>query len=277
MAFITPSPLSPEKGTPLAVSVKLASTGGNDSLQETLLAAYATGQEYFTDNTNAWNKVHILLKSDVGGQQKWMIFDASSDPASGSLSLSSEARDVFEVQKVIIYDFDGGKIELNRSQLNPADFDFDLSSPPPPPAGGYPYTDNFLDGSFGTYQFATNNGVSITPSWGAINLVAGASQTTSYELLTHLSPAGAITPTGFLNVSINVINVNINGSFILNVYDQSDILLITSSIGVFGTGLMTSGNVSIAGPSVGRIELIKANTPWESIDVTIDSVTVTLV
>ena len=42
-------------------------------------------------------------------------------------SISEKARDVFQVQSVQIFDFDGGVLDIYRSQLTTADFDIDLT------------------------------------------------------------------------------------------------------------------------------------------------------
>lgn len=80
---------------------------------------------YFSDSLN-WYRVNIVYKSSEGSQYEIVEFDASQSVPVGSFLVSDKARDEFQVIKIKILDFDGGFLEIPRSQLNSEDFDISL-------------------------------------------------------------------------------------------------------------------------------------------------------
>jgi hypothetical protein len=126
MAYITPSPLAPTKGTPLSVKFTKSLLQGDASFQ-------AAADAFFSDSTN-WKSVEIVMKSTTGSQTETMIFDCDNldDEVFTDFLISDKSRDIWEVQTVIVFDFDGGHLTLSVSagQVNPTDFNFDVSSPP---------------------------------------------------------------------------------------------------------------------------------------------------
>jgi hypothetical protein len=78
--------------------------------------------EYFSNSLN-WCRVNVIYKSSEGSQYEIVEFDASQTIPSGSFLVSEKARDEFQVVKVKILDFDGGFLEIPRSQLDSEDFD----------------------------------------------------------------------------------------------------------------------------------------------------------
>jgi alpha-tubulin suppressor-like RCC1 family protein len=89
---------------------------------ELALVASVVQSTYFSDPAN-WNKVSISYKSADGNQRTAVLFDATQTTPEGDFLVSEKARDSFEVQKIVIRDFDGGKHEVLRTELNAAEFD----------------------------------------------------------------------------------------------------------------------------------------------------------
>lgn len=82
---------------------------------------------YFSDSDN-WYRVNVIYKSSPGTQYEIVEFDATQETPVGNFLISERARDVFEVQKIRILDFDGGFLEIPRSDLTVADFDVSIGS-----------------------------------------------------------------------------------------------------------------------------------------------------
>jgi len=61
----------------------------------------------------------------------------SSVVADDYFSDSDKALDIFEVQKIVIVDFDAGSITIPRSQLTTSEFDIDMSTVTPPVSSTY--------------------------------------------------------------------------------------------------------------------------------------------
>jgi hypothetical protein len=89
---------------------------------------------FFQDTSN-WSKIILFYKSDTGGQKSKVIFDATQASPAANFLISEKARDIFEINSIIIYDFDKGYYEIPRASLPPAEFDVVIAS-------GYR---NFLD------------------------------------------------------------------------------------------------------------------------------------
>ena len=120
--YISPSPIAPTKGTPLSVDLVKADLLNDASFQ---LAA----DNYFKNTLN-WKSVEITMTS-TGGQSETMIFDCDNLDATVTTDflISDSARNVWKVTKVIVFDFDGGRIRLSTKdgQLVESDFNFDLT------------------------------------------------------------------------------------------------------------------------------------------------------
>jgi hypothetical protein len=81
---------------------------------------------YFSDTAN-WKDVILVYKSSVGGQSEVLRFNASLASPTSIFQVSSKARDIFQIQKITIKDFDGGSFEIPRSALTTADFDVNMT------------------------------------------------------------------------------------------------------------------------------------------------------
>lgn len=117
MAIITKGTV--EKGTEAQFTLDKAELAA-----DTLVAADA----YFADDAN-WANVILEYKSDVGGQSKRVVFDATQATPTADFLASDTARDVFEIKRLVIVDHDGGKFTLNRANLTTAEFDLDFTAP----------------------------------------------------------------------------------------------------------------------------------------------------
>ena len=120
MAIIT-KPGSITKGTPATFTLNKS---------QLLSSAPVQADSYFNDSSN-WSRVSVVYKSNPGKQYEIVEFDPSQATPTGLFSISEKARDVFQVQSVQIFDFDGGVLDIYRSQLTTADFDIDLTPAPP--------------------------------------------------------------------------------------------------------------------------------------------------
>lgn len=119
MSIITKSSIT--KGTPAQFTLNKSNL-----LQHPMVQA----DSYFSNSLN-WYRVNLVYKSSVGSQYEIVEFDASQSTPVGTFLVSEKARDVFEIQKVQVLDFDGGFLEIPRSSLNSASFDINMVVVPP--------------------------------------------------------------------------------------------------------------------------------------------------
>ena len=107
-------------------------TKGEDNiitLDKDNLANHASviADSYFSDQSN-WSRVYIQYRSAEGGQQNLIVFDAAQEEPEGSFDPSERARDGdWTVVSLIIHDFDGGRLVINRGDLDEEDFDLFIS------------------------------------------------------------------------------------------------------------------------------------------------------
>jgi hypothetical protein len=109
---------TPVKGTPTEFT-----------LNKSNLAQVASilNDPYFSIQDN-WKNVIIYYKSSIGNQKQVLDFDATTASPSSDFLVSIRARDIFQVQKIIVQDFDGGSIVVPRSELNESEFDVDMGA-----------------------------------------------------------------------------------------------------------------------------------------------------
>jgi hypothetical protein len=98
-------------------------------LDKSALAAIVSNL-YFQDSDN-WKSVDMVFVSNPGNQRKVIKFDAAQLSPLASFYASAKARDVFEIKKIVINDFDGGKFTILRGELIVAEFDIDMGGPLP--------------------------------------------------------------------------------------------------------------------------------------------------
>lgn len=96
-------------------------------LDKTALAAIVS-DTYFQDTDN-WKSVEMIFKSNPGKQRRVVKFDASNiaeTTALASFFISAKARDVFEIEKIVINDFDNGNLVIPRVDIPNASTEFDI-------------------------------------------------------------------------------------------------------------------------------------------------------
>ena len=123
MSIISSSPAlnAIVKGTPATFTLDKA---------ELALNSIVAASPYYSDMAN-WDKVTVVYRSSVGNQSEKVVFDATQTTPTASFSASATARDIFEVVRVTIFDFDSGYISVQRVDLVTAEFDVDMTPPPP--------------------------------------------------------------------------------------------------------------------------------------------------
>jgi hypothetical protein len=102
------------------------------SLSKSELSALSvvSSDSYFSNQVN-WAEILVFYKSTVGKQLKVLKFDPSQSSPSTSVLFSVKARNNFELQKIIIMDYDSGTLSISRSDLTAAGINvasvFDIS------------------------------------------------------------------------------------------------------------------------------------------------------
>jgi hypothetical protein len=104
------------KGTPALITL-------DKTILMTLLSE--AGDAYYSNASHIKSAV-VQYRSDSGNQIKNMQFDLSESSPSAYFYTSTVAKDIFELQKIIVIDFDGGSIQIPKTSL-PSGLDIDLS------------------------------------------------------------------------------------------------------------------------------------------------------
>ena len=94
---------------------------------ELLALSSVSNDPYFSEMLN-WNRISMIFKSSPGSQYEIVEFDATQESPVGNFLVSERARDVFQILKIQILDFDGGFLDIERSELTVADFDIDFTA-----------------------------------------------------------------------------------------------------------------------------------------------------
>lgn len=133
------------------------------SLDKSELSAISlvSNDSYFSDMSN-WYRVNVIYKSSPGSQYEIVEFDATQESPVGHFLVSEKARDIFEVIKVKILDFDGGFLEIPRSSLTTADFDIIFS-------GGEGGGEITPVSSFNYPDFSSTEGLVLLDTEGVVN------------------------------------------------------------------------------------------------------------
>lgn len=126
---------------PTNVEKSVSSIFSLDKSQLSLIPSVASDAYY--SNTSNWKEVVVYYKSNVGNQKEIVRFDASLASPQATFLVSDKAKDVFEVQKIAIIDYDNGFVFVNRSELNTPDFDIYLASTP---VENFVVWDSFISG-----------------------------------------------------------------------------------------------------------------------------------
>lgn len=83
--------------------------------------------DYFSDISN-WSSVVVHFKSSVGNQRKVLVFDATLESPTADFFASNKSRSEFQIQKIVISDFDNDIFEIKRSELLTSDFDINIGN-----------------------------------------------------------------------------------------------------------------------------------------------------
>lgn len=96
------------------------------SKADLLAHAKVAADSYFNQQTN-WYKVMLMYKSDVGEQNVLVSFDATVPTPASSFFVSNKARNQFNIEKLVLIDFDNGELIIPRSGLVTAEFDITIA------------------------------------------------------------------------------------------------------------------------------------------------------
>lgn len=88
----------------------------------------SVSEDSYFSNTDNWKKVIVYYKSSVGKQKEVLIFDATTSSPTANFLISEKSRGNFQIQRILIKDFDNGTFTIPRSALTVTDFDISISS-----------------------------------------------------------------------------------------------------------------------------------------------------
>jgi hypothetical protein len=90
------------------------------------LVTSVANSTYYADTAN-WKAVVVVYKSSTGNQSKKVTFDVSgAGPYTAPFYASIQSRNVFDVSKILILDYDGGNFPVYSSELTVGEFDIDM-------------------------------------------------------------------------------------------------------------------------------------------------------
>lgn len=82
---------------------------------------------YFSDESNI-NLVVVKFKSTEGNQSNFLYFYAKSENSYSYFDPSDRARNQWEIEYVLLFDFDRGSLRLDRSNVDLSQFDINFNS-----------------------------------------------------------------------------------------------------------------------------------------------------
>lgn len=82
--------------------------------------------EYFND-VNNWNEISLVYKNEFGGREEAKFNAALLNPQTDFL-VSIRARGVFNLDAIIIHDFDNGYLLIPKSAISVTDFDLTFAA-----------------------------------------------------------------------------------------------------------------------------------------------------
>jgi hypothetical protein len=106
------------------------------SLNKASLAAIPLieANSYFGDESN-WKRVAFHYKSNEGNQRETVVFNISETTPAASFFVSGVARGNFTLEHIVIHDFDGGHLTINRNSI-PDVTEMDVALPQEGGGGG---------------------------------------------------------------------------------------------------------------------------------------------
>lgn len=104
---------------------KPASLAAGSSVELTLdrsnLDSQVSSDAYFSDSSN-WKRVVFYYFDATGFQKSAVIFDSVGATMTGTFSVSSRAKkNTWQLYKVVVEDFDGGKLVILRDVIGSSD------------------------------------------------------------------------------------------------------------------------------------------------------------
>lgn len=93
--------------------------------EELAQLSIVANHSFFSDMTN-WKTVSVIYRSDMSDQNCIVKFDATKSEPKSNFLATFNARDLFEVARIVIEDFDGGKFDISRADLPVEQFDVAL-------------------------------------------------------------------------------------------------------------------------------------------------------
>lgn len=158
MAIIT-KPTSIQKNTPAEFTLDKAA----------LAAVPSVSANAWYGDTNHWKTVTLNYMSVQYGEMLFVKFDATQLSPTGTWLAPSICQDIFEIVSISITDFANGTFRVPYTELNPSEFQVDMS---PAPSTGYRYYKIAAQNSFSSNSgTAPTNAFSITEfqlKWGGI-------------------------------------------------------------------------------------------------------------
>jgi hypothetical protein len=88
--------------------------------------AQVSADSYFSVQANVQYAL-VVYDSQVGNQKKLLRFNLSQALPEASFFVSDRGREVFLLERIVLEDFDGGTISIERTQL-PSGLDITVSS-----------------------------------------------------------------------------------------------------------------------------------------------------
>lgn len=195
-----------------------------------LAAKPVVSQDPYFSNQDNWGKIIVFMRSAVGNQNIQYIFDATESVPAAQFLASDKARDDFEVVKLVINDFDGGSLTLNRDQLEAADFDFSFIL-------DFILNEGFLSVSSDNAKFGVNDVIAIATD--SQNNVYVGGNFTSYgneqdrDYLVKFNSQGALDAT-FMSNAVDGAKFN-NQVLSLAVDDQDNVFVAGDFVDYAGT------------------------------------------
>ena len=205
-------------------AAKGASVSVTLSVSDLLSLSSVAADPFFSNQANI-EKVSVVYVSASGQQKVTLVFNVATNQLSDTLTFSSHARDQFDLHKVIIYDFDGGFLDVPASDI-PSDLGINLASN----SGGgapTPYLQNVAMSS-NTIILGKNiiiSGSVVNPDGSPINVIL----TNSIDSNTLYA---------------NTTNVNPDGSFSLNIHEAYTSQLVRSNIYDLKVSLVSNPSIS---------------------------------
>jgi len=180
------------------------------SLSKSELAAVASvvADSNFSDSAN-WKKVFLNYKSSPGNQHRFVRFDATMENPTGDFLCSLKSKDVFELESIVIKDFDNGSLVIPASQLTASEFKIDMGSVAPSP--------EILTGAYTVGSNPMQNLTSRSPAEGQSFVLSSPTSVTSVKvMISKYSNPSNLPLTGTLNMTLKASDYSGSGAEVVS-------------------------------------------------------------